>query len=194
MRFDTIKTLLVYLPLLFFSPAHAQNATITPIQENNQVAPSQKIIPKGTPITIEITDLVTTKTALRDDFFNIKLASPVVLNGETIIPAGITGKGQVVDSGKPRSGGGSAQLVIAARYLEYNGQQIPIRGLKLDMTSKDRSSTSIGLSSVASLAGPAGALAGFFVSGGHMEVPAGTLASAKLGIDYIISNEPIVQK
>lgn len=194
MRFDSIKLVFVYLPLLFFYPANAQTIVTPPKPEDAQASNPSKIIPKGTPILIEITDLVSTKTAVRDDFFNIKLATPIIFNGEIIIPAGTIGKGQVVDSGKPRAGGGSGQLVIAARYLEYNGQKIPLRGLKLEVSGTDRSGTSAGVSSVASLAGPVGALAGFFVSGGHMEVPAGTHASAKLGIDYIINSDTIPPK
>lgn len=198
MHINSIKLLLIISALLLCSIAQAQ--PVQPTSESQttplQTIPSQpsqspselRIVPNGTPILVEITDLVSTKTAVRDDMFNLKLSTPIELNGEIIIPAGTIGKGQVVDSGKPRIGGGSAQLVIAARYLEYKGQRIPIRGLKLDVGGHDRSNASVGLSSIGLLAGPAGGFAGFFVSGGHMEVPAGTLANAKLGADYVINS------
>lgn len=147
-----------------------------------------EIIPKGTPIIVEITQLISTKTAVRDDFFELKLVSPIVFQDRIIIPAGTKGSGQVVDAGKPQMGGASGQLVIAARYLIHDGQRIPIRGLKLNAVGQDKSVSAVGLSSVGTLAGPAGAFVGLMVTGGDMEVPAGTLASAKLGVDFVINS------
>lgn len=136
------------------------------------------VVPKGTPIVVEITDLVTTRTAARDDMFNLMLAEPVLLNGVAVIPAGTPGKGQVVDAGKPDMGGKPGKLVLAARYLEFEGRQIPIRGLSLSMYARDKSETAYW---VGVAAGPLG----MAVVGGHMEVPAGSRAGAKLGADFL---------
>jgi hypothetical protein len=137
-------------------------------------------VPKGTPIVVEITDLVTTRTAKRDDMFNLTLAEPVLLNSVVVIPAGTPGKGQVIDAGKPDMGGKPGKLVLAVRYLEFEGRQIPIRGLNLGLYAADKSNT-------AAWVGAAAGVLGLAVVGGHMEVSAGTRAGAKLGADFVPS-------
>ena len=146
-------------------------------------APAPASVPKGTSIVVEITDLVSTRTAQRDDMFNLKLAEPVKLNGATVIPAGTPGKGQVVDAAKPGMGGKPGKLVLAARYLELDGQQIPIRGLTMDMTAKDNSGAAIAATMAVGIFGLA-------VTGGNMEVQPGTRAHAKLGADFVPTGAP----
>lgn len=156
------------------SPAIATSGSNENVVENLSV-------PSGTQITIEITDLVSTRTAKRDDFFNIRLAAPVILNGVIVIPEGTLGKGQVVDAGLPGMGGKPGKLVLAARYLELDGQRIPLRGLTMDMSARDNGGPAVLLSSAG---GAAGAVIGLIVTGGHMEVQAGTRANAKLGAAF----------
>lgn len=177
--------------------AMAQDQTQDQPQTNTQAAPTQSSVPaqtaapatafvaKGTPIVVEITDLVSTRTAQRDDMFNLKLAEPVVLNGVAVIPAGTPGKGQVVDAAKPGMAGKPGKLVLAGRYLELDGQQIPIRGLTMDMTAKDNTGAAMAATMAVGIFGLA-------VTGGNMEVQPGTRAHAKLGADFIPPAAPPV--
>jgi len=121
--------------------------------------------------------MISTRTAQRDDMFNLKLAAPVMLNGEIIIPTGTPGKGQVIESAKPGMGGKPGKLVLAGRYLDFNGQQIPIRGLTMAITGKNNANAAMATGMVVGIFGLA-------VTGGHMEVQPGTHATAKLGADF----------
>lgn len=136
-----------------------------------------KLVPNGTAIVVRIVDLVSTRTASREDVFNLVLAEPVLLDGEIVIPAGTPGKGQVVDAGKPGMAGKPGKLVLAGRYLEFEGRQIPIRGLKMALTAKNNTNAALAVTVAAGVFGLA-------VTGGHMEVQPGTLANAKLAADF----------
>jgi hypothetical protein len=151
-------------------------AQTSPVIETSPPVPAA-VVPNGTLISVEITELVTTRTAKPDDMFTLKLAEPVLLNTVVVIPAGIPGKGVVIDAGKPGMGGKPGKLVLAARYLEFEGRQIPIRGLKMNMSASDNGGTSAAASAVVGVFGLA-------VTGGHMEVQPGTHAVAKLGADF----------
>ncbi len=162
------------------APAEASPAAAAPQMAPAPAAPAPaapSVVPNGTPIVVEITDLVSSKTALRDDMFNLTLAEPIKLNDVIVIPAGTPGKGQVIDSARPGMAGKSGKLVLSARYLEFEGKQIPIRGLKLNFGAKDNSSVAMATSMAVGIFGLA-------VTGGDIEVPAGTRANAKLGIDF----------
>ncbi len=142
---------------------------------------AQAAVPNGTPIVVEITDLVSTTTAKRDDMFNLKLAEPVMLNAVVAIPAGTPGKGQVIDAAKAGMGGKPGKLVLAARYLELAGQKIPIRGLRMDTGGKNNTGGAVAVSVVG---GAVGGLVGLATTGGEVEIQPGTRAAAKLGIDF----------
>lgn len=153
---------------------------VTPPAEAAPVAaaPAPASVPKGSPIIVEITDLVSTRTAHIDDTFNLKLAEPVMLNGVVVIPVGTQGKGVVIDAAKPGMGGKPGKLVLAARYLDFQGKQIPIRGLNMNMTATDGSGTAVVMSMAVGVFG-------LMVQGGQMEVTPGTRARAKLGADFV---------
>lgn len=139
--------------------------------------PEAIVIPNGTPIVVEVTELVSTRTAKVGHMFALKLAEPLVWNGTVIIPEGTPGKGEVIDTGKPGMGGKPGKLVLAARYLEFEGRQVPIRALKMRMGARDNVSGAMAATVVVGVFGLA-------VTGGHMEAPAGMQATAKLGADF----------
>lgn len=140
-------------------------------------ARAANVVPKNTPIVVEFPSLVTTRTAVRDEMFDLKLSEPVTLNGAVVMPAGTAGKGQVVDVGKPGMGGKPGKLVLAARYLELDGRKIPIKALTVNMTARDQGGQAVAV-------GVAVGIVGLAVQGGHMEVAAGTKATAKLAADF----------
>lgn len=159
--------------------------TATPVAEP-MAAPAAAVVPNGTPIVVEITELVSTRTATVGDMFPLKLAEPVLLNGTVAIPEGTPGKGQVVDTGKPGMGGKPGKLVLAARYLEFEGRQIPIRALKLGLGARDNSGAAVATTIAVGVFGLA-------VTGGHMEALPGTRASAKLAADFTPATPPVSQ-
>lgn len=133
----------------------------------------------GTPIVLQIVNTVTTKVVKKGDKFAIRLVSPIVVDGKVLVPAGVTGEGEVIDAAHGGLMGKAGELLLAARYLDYNGVRIPLRSFKLGGRGTDNSNLSLAVSMV----GLPGAVASIFIKGGEVEIPPGTLATAKLASD-----------
>jgi hypothetical protein len=123
----------------------------------------------GSIVELEITQTVSTKTNHRGDAFTLRLAQPIMAGAQVLVPAGTTGGGEVIDAASPRWGGAPGKLILGARYLDYQGQRIPLRSMKLG-----------GAGQTAYLAPQIIPWA----TGGDFEIKAGTLAEAKLAADF----------
>ncbi len=132
----------------------------------------------GTYVLIEMAEPISTKTIKQGDTFAIRLAAPVMLGGQTILPVGVTGVGQVVDVGRPGFGGKPAKLVLAARRLTFNGQTIALRAMQLGATGADNSGEALAISFI-----PYVGLASLFIQGDEIDLPVGVRARAKLAAD-----------
>jgi hypothetical protein len=141
------------------------------------------VIPAGTEITVEITQPLSASNAKGGDFFGLKLSEPIMAGEVTLVPAGATGQGEVVDAKPANIGGRPARLVLAARYLEVGGQKLKLQSLKLGGGGKDRSGAAVG---AVIAVGVLGAL----VPGGGLDYPTGTRASAKIAADVTLAPPP----
>src|SRR3569832_142133 len=166
------------------APASADPAVALPPPAASPAPPSAPMAKAGTPGVIEVMEMISSKTGKMSQTFAIRLAEPVILDRVTIIPAGLTGAGEIIDAEPPGMGGKPGKLVLAARYLEYNGKSNPLRAFKLGGSGKDYSNTSM---AVAIAIG----LPGMLVTGGNIEVAPGTRANAKLGADVAAPAQPI---
>ncbi len=150
-----------------------------------QTATACCIIPALTIVSIEILSTVNSQANKIGEKFPIRLTEPITVNGHVIIPAGATGSGDVVHAAKSRFGGKPGELIIAVRYLEYQGQRIPLRSLKFGTGSgKDNGGTA---QAIGIAGGAVGGLVSMFITGGEVNVPAGTIAQAKTSADIIIT-------
>lgn len=142
-------------------------------------APYCCVLPEGTVVAVQLADAVGSKDARAGDSFPIRLAAPVIVDGQVVLPAGTPGRGHVVQASGPGLGGKGAKLVVSADYLTVGGGTVPLGGMQLTGTGKDRSMAA----DLASLGGwislPLG-FVGFAVTGGGIEIPAGTNAAAKV--------------
>jgi hypothetical protein len=139
-------------------------------------------LPAMTPIDIEITEALSSKTSQIGQMFGIKLAEPIMLDGTVLIPAGATGQGEVIHAAKARAAGKPGELIIAARYLDLAGTRLPLRSFKYGPTT--------GLNNVDKAAVVGMVIASplmLFISGGQVDVPAGMRANAKTSVDVLIS-------
>ncbi|RYZ72344.1 MAG: hypothetical protein EOP91_08375 [Lysobacteraceae bacterium] len=134
------------------------------------------LIVDGTPVTLEILDLLNSAALKRGDKFRIRLATPVLVDDPIMLAAGLEGVGEVVHAERSRSGGKAGELLLAARYLDHEGRQLRLRGLKLGGSGKDNAGAALATSLVV---GPFA----LFVRGGEIEVPAGTLVQARIADD-----------
>lgn len=131
----------------------------------------------GTMIEIRIEEAVNSKTHKTGDWYPLSLSQPIMLGDAVLIPAGTTGRGQVVHSAKSSWGGKAGELILAARYLEFEGRQIPLRGMKLGGVGRNNEGLAFG----ATVAGGLVAMPLVFaLNGKNADIPAGMLATAKL--------------
>lgn len=154
------------------SPSSPEIGTEPTTAEDN---PSQDCRPivEGTPVLLELLDPVGSAKVKRGDKFRLRLSEDIVSEGSVVVPAGTDGVGEVIHANPSRGGGKPGELLLAARYLDYQGQAIALRGLKLGGRGKDTSGA------VVAAAAGIGPFA-LFIHGKEIEIPAGTQATAKL--------------
>lgn len=134
----------------------------------------------GQVIELEIADLLRSDRQHNGDRFALRLVTPLIADGVEVVPAGTTGIGEIVHASPSRAGGRPGEILLAARHLDFNGQPLPLRGLKLGGHGKDQAEKAIAMSFVV------GAFA-LFVKGGEIEIPPGTRVQAKLAQDIPLS-------
>jgi hypothetical protein len=129
-------------------------------------------VPAGTELLFEMGQTVTSKTAKRGDRFPLRLAEPLRIDGHLLVPAGTPAMGEVVHADHGRAGGQAGELVLAARYLEWDGRQLPLKAFSAGV-GKNRTNSALGVSLAVGLAG-------YLVRGGNIEMAAGSLITSKL--------------
>ena len=141
-------------------------------------------VPADTELVFEMVDAVNSKTNQRGDRFALRLAEPLRVDGQLLLPVGAPALGEVVHADRGKAGGQPGELTLAARYVDWEGRQIALRSFRAGV-GRDRGKAAL---SVAIAAG----VAGFLVRGGNIEMPAGTLITAKLRVatDLPVLPEP----
>lgn len=165
--------------------------SVQPVEPQQLQAAPTVAIPVMTPVLLQITTDINSKTAKIGEMFPIKLAGPIAIDGKLVVDQGITGQGEVVHAAKARAAGKAGELILAARYLDWNGTRIPLRTFKYGPeTGESRVTEAVGAAVV--IAAPVA----LFIAGGEKQVPAGTMATAKVSADVFIPalpSAPLVQ-
>lgn len=154
----------------------------------NSVAPDSadsvaRSIPEGTFIAIRLAAPVSSRDAVQGQFFPIALAEPILFEGREIVPAGITGEGQVVHVQRRGFGGRAGELIVAARYLDWNGTRLPLRGMRIAAAGAQNTGEALA-------AGVVVPLAGLFINGTSVDLPQGQLAVARLAAPIAVPPPP----
>ena len=87
--------------LLATSTAWAQDARPAPtLLIRPAIAPAPRVvhIPAETTVAIEVTQPLGSRTSHIGDMFSLRLAAPIGMNGEALVPAGAFGTGEVIDA------------------------------------------------------------------------------------------------
>lgn len=154
------------------------------LQTEETIVPAENVVLKtGFPVVVRIEEQLGSKLSSTGQFFKLSLAEPVMHGNHILIPAGVPGQGQVVHAKKGGFSGSAGELILAARYVEYNGQKIKLRSMRFAETGKDNTGTAMAV-------GIAAGVVGFLVSGGNTIVEPGTTANAKFAADTIFSIGP----
>jgi hypothetical protein len=167
--------------------ALAQTETPPPTIPSEIAAPAVIRIPAGTIIEVELVDPLSSRTSQIGDFFALRLRAPIVVEGREIVNAGAVGAGEVIDADSSGFGGRQGKLIISARYLDIGGQRVRIRGMQLTAVGRDRVNTALAVSMI-----PYAGIAGIFLSGGEIDLPAGAYGTARLAVDLEIPEASLV--
>ncbi len=175
---------LFVVALLMCATPYAQAQAPPPEQQTAPiVSPESHALEvlSGTLIRVRTVSALGSQTNHRGDVFELELAEPLVVDGIEVAPIGARGLGEVLDAGRSGWGGRPGKLILAARSLEVRGRQVRIRSLQLISNGENRSNSALAASVVMGAAAPIGGFAGFLVTGGEIQIPEGTLASARIG-------------
>jgi len=139
----------------------------------------------GTVVKVELVDQVSSATQKRGATFALRLAAPLIVDGQVVLRKGSRGVGEVVDSTPPGLGGKPATMVLAADYLETRRGKLQLDALQLARSGQDNSTTShvLGISGI--VFAPLG-LAGIVVQGGQVVFNPGVVATAKVASDMTL--------
>jgi hypothetical protein len=157
-------------------PAFSAPANNVGLNSTNPAARNCCLVPAGTTLYLQLVDELSSKRNLRGDTFRIRLSDPIKVDGRIVVPAGTSGRGEVIDVARAGMGGKPGELVLAARYLTLGDRQIPLRGFKLGghgVNNGAEAQTAILLFGAVGLA----------MKGGDMELSVGAEASAKIAKD-----------
>lgn len=161
-------------PIVILLPSNATDKPLAP-SDACVVAVAKKLqgtcIPSLTPVRIELTEALSSRTSVTGETFGISLAYPVVIDGRELIPAGATGRGEIIHAKKTGVGVGG-ELVLAARHLSLGDRKLRLRSMQLNGAGRDQQGLAFAV-------GVAVGLPGMFIRGKHIDIPAGAFADAK---------------
>ena len=182
--FTAASLALASLPL---SAVTAQNIDIA--DPFSGASSPTRLIPKLTPVEIEILEDLSSDKSKPLATFTFRTATPVLIDGFETIPAGTPGAGEVVHAKKAGLAGSAGELVLAARYLDMNGERVVLRSMRFAQAGADRTKTASAINSASAAAPiPGLGLLGFAIKGGNITVPAGTIATAMTAQDFAVAN------
>jgi hypothetical protein len=153
-------------------PAEAQKQTTppaTPAAPPAQAAvkpappPKPVVLSTGTTLTVRLDQPINTKTAQQGQTFIATIATPIAVNGKTVVPKGSQVQGTVVQSKSPGKIHGEGALSIALNQLTVHGVTYPVQAEPVTVTQKGKGSRTAKIGG-GSAAG--GALIGGLAGGG----------------------------
>lgn len=151
----------------------ASVGSVTPPVQAAPPRPGWSRIPAGLPVDIEIVDSLSSKTNVHGDHFAIRLASPITIDGRTLVAAGAMGVGEVIQGSKARAAGKAGELIITTRKLDDGDIAIPLGHFHFAEAGKDNGGAAMAVALAAS------SVLSLLIVGGEVVVPAGTRGLAK---------------
>lgn len=139
-------------------------------------------IPAETRVVVELADGLSSRTNHIGDTFRLRLAEPVLVDGQVALPAGVMGGGEVLDAAPSGFGGRPAKLILVARFLDIGGQHIRLHGMQLTAIGQDNVNGALAASFI-----PYAGIASIFIHGGEIDTPIGARGNAKLGADVDVA-------
>lgn len=139
--------------------------------------PKAVVVPAGTVITVRLGEALGSKISQTGQSFTATVATPVELDGKTVIPAGATAAGTVVDAKPLGKFKGAASLQIRLTSVNVNGSDRPIETSSVSRAQKGKGKRTATL--IGGGAGVGAIIGG--LAGGGKGAAIGALAGAGAG-------------
>ena len=107
-------------------------------QTSERQAPTSVTVPSGKVLTVRLSDAVGSKLSQAGQSFGGSLAKAVVVNGETVIPAGAKVSGEVVDAKPLGRFAGGALLQLRLNSISIDGEEMPVQTATFTQTVKGK--------------------------------------------------------
>jgi len=106
--------------------------------EKAQATPKPLVVPAGTVLTVRLGQSLGSKISQPGETFSATVATPVEIDGKTVIPAGSAASGTVVDAKPLGRFKGGAALEVRLDSVNINGTDHPIQTSPLTRTAKGK--------------------------------------------------------
>jgi len=149
-------------------------AQVTPILATAvTVAPAAPLsLNSGTPITLAMAEEVNSSTHREGDTFRLTVLNDVMIGNTVVIPRGTPGSGEVTWRTGKGAFGKSGKMEVSLRYIDLNGQHIPVTGDFRQEGEGNTIATGVGIIAVGVFAG--------FITGKRARLPVGRELMAQL--------------
>jgi hypothetical protein len=117
---------------------NATGSPASPAAQTNAPAPQPLVVPAGTTLTVRLGNSVGSKISSPGDSFSATLASAVTVDGNTVIPAGASARGTVVDAKPLGKFKGGASLELRLNSITINGTEQRIETSAISRTIKGK--------------------------------------------------------
>jgi hypothetical protein len=143
--------------------------------QSSTPARQPRVIPSGTTLTFETGETLSASSGQVGQTFTARLRDAVVVNGETLIPAGAQAEGRVLEATESGRVSGVASIQLTMTHVTVGGQDVEISTTPFSAqadTSKTEDATKIGVGAGigaaigAALGGGGGAAKGAAIGGG----------------------------
>ena len=145
------------------------------------MSPDPSVLRTGTEVNLKLKEPLSTEgKKLRVGYrFQMEVADPVTVNGQTVVPVGSPAIGEVTEVRNKGMWGKSGHLTANALYVTVNGRQIRLTG-----TFDDKGVTGTAAVVAAVVLVP---VVGFFTTGTSARIPVGAPIKAFIGEDVALS-------
>jgi hypothetical protein len=172
------------------TPAAADAASSAMRAEPARPSVRSVVIPEGSTLAVRLIDAVDTRTAQPGDSFRASLSSPLVVDGETVVPANADVEGKVVEAKSAGRFSGQSSLTLELTRLTVNGQSYSLRS---SQWTKQASSTGKKTATKVGIGTALGAIVGGIAGGGKgAAIGAAAGAGAGTGVQAATGGEEIV--
>jgi hypothetical protein len=117
---------------------NAMSSPAAPAPAAPEPQPRPLVVPAGTTLTVRLGESVGSKISSPGQSFSATLASPVTVDGNTVIPAGASARGTVVDAKPLGRFKGGALLELRLNSITVNGTEQRIKTSAVSRTLKGK--------------------------------------------------------